>query len=107
MIRTPFFSLSYPPTPKQANNPTIIQAHLKKLFQGIHGVEFNEEETQITAMISSAGEKASAYRSLWMEERRGLLRNSVANPRSWHCAHLARQVFLLGGLSLRADANGE
>ncbi|CAN0190805.1 unnamed protein product [Ectocarpus sp. 12 AP-2014] len=43
----------------QAKNPTIIQAHLKKLFQGIYGVEFNEEETQIIAMLSSAGEKAS------------------------------------------------
>lgn len=48
------------PPPQQAKNPTIIQAHLKKLFQGIHGVEFNEGETQIIAMLSSAGEKVSA-----------------------------------------------
>lgn len=47
--------------PEQAKNPTIIQAHLKKLFQGIHGVEFNEGETQITAMLSSAGEKVRGY----------------------------------------------
>lgn len=54
--------LLFPPIPsytQQAKNPTIIQAHLKKLFQGIHGVEFNEAETQITAMLSSDGEKAS------------------------------------------------
>lgn len=48
------------PSPEQAKNPTIIQAHLKKLFQGIHGVEFNEGETQIIAMLSSAGEKVIA-----------------------------------------------
>lgn len=45
---------------QQAKNPKIIQAHLKKLFQGIHGVEFNEGETQITAMLSSDGEKVRA-----------------------------------------------
>lgn len=58
------YTTSSPPPP-QAKNPTIIQAHLKKLFQGIHGVEFNEGETQITAMLSSAGEKVSPMLSRW------------------------------------------
>ena len=43
----------------QAKNPNIIQAHLKKLFQGIHKVKIDESksgECKITAMISSAGE---------------------------------------------------
>lgn len=40
----------------QAQNPLVIQSHLKKLFQGIHSVEFSENKKQITAMKSSAGE---------------------------------------------------
>ncbi|CAM9184751.1 unnamed protein product, partial [Discosporangium mesarthrocarpum] len=41
----------------QAKNPTVIQAHLKKLFQGIHRVEFNDDQTQIIAMLSSSAER--------------------------------------------------
>ena len=40
----------------QAKKPEVIQSHLKKLFQGIHKVQFNEGCTQIVAMVSSAGE---------------------------------------------------
>ncbi|KAK2952775.1 putative Cytoplasmic dynein 2 heavy chain 1 [Blattamonas nauphoetae] len=41
----------------QAQNPSVIQAHLKKLFQGIHRVVFSEGKTQrILSMCSSAGE---------------------------------------------------
>ena len=40
----------------QAQNPAVIQTHLKKLFQGINKVQFNDEKTQITAMVSSLGE---------------------------------------------------
>ncbi|KAK2946340.1 putative Cytoplasmic dynein 2 heavy chain 1 [Blattamonas nauphoetae] len=41
----------------QAQNPSVIQAHLKKLFQGIHRVVFSEGATQqIVSMCSSAGE---------------------------------------------------
>lgn len=40
----------------QAKNPVVIQSHLKKLFQGIHSVHFNEGSTEITAMVSSIGE---------------------------------------------------
>ncbi len=40
----------------QAKKPEVIQSHLKKLFQGIHKVEFNKDCTAITAMVSSAGE---------------------------------------------------
>jgi dynein heavy chain 2 len=41
----------------QAKNPVVIQSHLKKLFQGINKVKFNQNITQITAMISSANEE--------------------------------------------------
>lgn len=40
----------------QAQNPLVIQTHLKKLFSGIYKVEFNKENTQIKSMISSQGE---------------------------------------------------
>jgi len=40
----------------QSQNPSVIQAHLKKLFAGIHKVDFNEEMTHIVAMKSSDGE---------------------------------------------------
>lgn len=41
----------------QATQPTIIQAHLKKLFGGIHQVDFDDTATQITAIKSLQGEK--------------------------------------------------
>lgn len=40
----------------QATNPVVIQSHLKKLFAGIHTVQFDEEDSQITAMRSLEGE---------------------------------------------------
>ena len=41
----------------QAKNPVVIQSHLKKLFAGIHRVEFSEGNAAITAMLSLDGEK--------------------------------------------------
>jgi len=40
----------------QAQDPAVIQAHLKKLFAGITRVQFDESATHITAMCSAAGE---------------------------------------------------
>ena len=40
----------------QAKNPAVIQSHLKKLFQGVSRVVFDDAKTTITAMISSSGE---------------------------------------------------
>ena len=41
----------------QAKNPLVIQAHLKKLFQGVHRVKFSEDNKSIIAMCSVAGEE--------------------------------------------------
>ena len=41
----------------QAKNPLVIQSHLKKLFAGIHRVDFSEGNSAITAMLSLDGEK--------------------------------------------------
>ena len=40
----------------QATNPTVIQTHLKKLFAGIHSVQFDEDCSHIMAMKSLEGE---------------------------------------------------
>ena len=40
----------------QATNPAVIQSHLKKLFAGIHSVQFGAEESEIVAMKSLEGE---------------------------------------------------
>ena len=40
----------------QSTNPTVIQTHLKKLFAGIHSVEFSEGNRHIVAMKSLDGE---------------------------------------------------
>ncbi|KAJ1446203.1 dynein heavy chain and region D6 of dynein motor-domain-containing protein [Pelagophyceae sp. CCMP2097] len=40
----------------QAQNPAVIQSHLKKLFQGVSQVQFDAAKTQIVALVSSAGE---------------------------------------------------
>jgi dynein heavy chain 2 len=40
----------------QAKNPQVIQNHLKKLFSGIHSVEFSEDIQRIVAIRSADGE---------------------------------------------------
>lgn len=40
----------------QSQNPAVIQSHLKKLFAGIHSVDFDEGCKHITAMKSLEGE---------------------------------------------------
>ena len=40
----------------QAQNPAVIQTHLKKLFAGIHLVDFSEDSKKITTMKSLQGE---------------------------------------------------
>ena len=40
----------------QATNPEVIQTHLKKLFAGIHSVQFDEGTAHIIAMKSVDGE---------------------------------------------------
>ena len=40
----------------QSTNPTVIQTHLKKLFAGIHTVQFDEDNQHILAMKSVDGE---------------------------------------------------
>jgi dynein heavy chain 2 len=48
----------------QSQNATVIQAHLKKLFQGIHSVHFDTTEKNIIAMQSLEGEVVTLKRSV-------------------------------------------
>ncbi|VDM42915.1 unnamed protein product [Toxocara canis] len=41
----------------QSTNPVVIQAHLKKLFQGISKVVFGEANQTLVAMVSAHGER--------------------------------------------------
>jgi dynein heavy chain 2 len=40
----------------QSTNPTVIQSHLKKLFAGIHSVQFDDANQNILGMRSLDGE---------------------------------------------------
>ncbi|CAM9144794.1 unnamed protein product [Heterosigma akashiwo] len=70
----------------QSQNPAVIQSHLKKLFQGINKVEFNEEQTQIVAMCSSAGEVVWLESPVavtprvedWLEQLAGQMKETLA-----------------------------
>nr|CAB3240329.1 cytoplasmic dynein 2 heavy chain 1-like [Phallusia mammillata] len=51
----------------QSTNPTVIQSHLKKLFAGIHSVEFEDDggnKKQIVAMKSLDGEHVPLEQSV-------------------------------------------
>jgi dynein heavy chain 2, cytosolic len=70
----------------QAKNPNVIQSHLKKLFQGIHRVQFNKDSTAIVAMVSSAGEVVEFQSAVpvnervedWLEHLAVEMRNTLA-----------------------------
>lgn len=53
----------------QAKNPQVIQSHLKKLFQGINKVKITDDASQITAMVSSAGEVVPLESSIKITEK--------------------------------------
>lgn len=53
----------------QAKKPAVIQSHLKKLFQGINKVKFNDDCTRITAMVSSAGEEVKMETPVVVSEK--------------------------------------
>ena len=48
----------------QSTNPNVIQTHLKKLFAGIHSVQFDEGNKHITAMKSLDGEVVPLRRQI-------------------------------------------
>eukprot|EP00762_Andalucia_godoyi_P006467 ANDGO_02875.mRNA.1 Cytoplasmic dynein 2 heavy chain 1 len=51
----------------QANNPAVIQNHLKKLFAGIHSVVFDPSSTTILAVRSVDGEQVQIIRPIQVD----------------------------------------
>lgn len=52
----------------QSKNPLVIQMHLKKLFAAIHTVEFNKDNTLITAICSSDKEVVQLLNKVTVSE---------------------------------------
>ena len=63
----------------QGKNVEVIQTHLKKLFAGIHLVEFNADSTGIIAMKSSAKEYVPLPESVRIENEVELWLGDLAN----------------------------
>ena len=53
----------------QAKEPAIIQAHLKKLFSGIHSVEFSERKDSIVAGLSIEGERVPLTQAVPLDDQ--------------------------------------
>jgi dynein heavy chain 2 len=53
----------------QAKNPTVIQAHLKKLFAGMHSVNFSVNNQSIVAMKSVDGEVVTLLNPVVIRDR--------------------------------------
>ena len=70
----------------QATNPEVIQSHLKKLFQGINTVKFDDSKKSILAMCSLVGEvvplnepvKISNDVEKWLSELAGEMKRTLA-----------------------------
>ena len=69
----------------QATKPAVIQTHLKKLFAGIHTVDFDKEGKHIITMNSLQGEKVALKNSIqissevegWMSQLAKEMKNTL------------------------------
>jgi dynein heavy chain 2 len=52
----------------QSKNAKVIQSHLKKLYQGVHAVQFSSDASQIVGMASVAGEDPQLTSSVAVTE---------------------------------------
>ena len=73
----------------QSKNPTIIQAHLKKLFQAIYAVDFSDDKKQIETLKSLEGEVVELSRPV-----------SVSDTVEQWLAELSKQMVLALELNL-------
>ena len=53
----------------QSRNPEIIQSHLKKLFTGVHQVQFSADKTSIVSFSSVLGEVIQLSEPVKLEEK--------------------------------------
>lgn len=52
----------------QAQNPAVVQAHLKKLFQGIHTVDFSVNNDEIVSMNSMNSERVALKHTILIKD---------------------------------------
>lgn len=53
----------------QAKDPAVIQAHLKKLFAGVHEVALTDSKDQVTAVLSIEAEKVQLATAVKVNEQ--------------------------------------
>ena len=63
----------------QAQNPEVIQQHLKKLFQGVQRVGFNQDQTAIRSILSSAKEEVVLEEPVQLSDQVELWLTEVVN----------------------------
>lgn len=71
----------------QATNPSIIQSHLKKLFAGIHSVNFSPNNETITSVLSIYGENVNLSKEVrisdkveeWLLDLDNEVKNTLSN----------------------------
>ena len=69
----------------QSTNPTVIQMHLRKLFQGIDKVIFDQRNENILVMVSSEGENVKLVKpvkivpqvEIWLSELSNEMRSTL------------------------------
>ena len=72
-----------------------LQAHLKKLFAGIHSVRFGKEETEIVAMRSLEGEEVPLSTAVPITPDVEVTRSDVTEPLNYSLS----PCFPLAGLA--------
>ncbi|KAJ3130163.1 Cytoplasmic dynein 2 heavy chain 1 [Nowakowskiella sp. JEL0407] len=63
----------------QAKNPQVIQAHLKKLFGGVHSVQFDKDITCITKVYSADGETVTLRKPVQISDNVEVWLHSLSN----------------------------
>uniref|UniRef100_A0A9J2Q4R6 Cytoplasmic dynein 2 heavy chain 1 n=1 Tax=Ascaris lumbricoides TaxID=6252 RepID=A0A9J2Q4R6_ASCLU len=69
----------------QSTNPIVIQAHLKKLFQGINKVVFGEANQTLVAIVSAHGERVQLSKpvrivpqvEIWLQELSNEMKSTI------------------------------
>eukprot|EP00392_Amoebophrya_sp_AT5.2_P002499 g2504.t1 len=88
----------------QSSNPAVIQTHLKKLFAGIHSVEFEAKTHRILCMKSSLGEMVELATPVRVMDEM----NNEPQPVEQWLSELARNMVKTLSISLdRCLASGQ
>ncbi|KAI3384587.1 hypothetical protein SNEBB_000072 [Seison nebaliae] len=83
----------------QSTNPTVIQSHLKKLFGGIHSVEFDNSNKNILAMKSLEGEvvplmnpvKIVPNVEVWLNDLSNEMQKTLASLLVVYCSAMMKE----------------